>query len=89
MQEFESNVSPKGQITIPKELRDRLRLKPKDRVTIRLEEDVVTLTPARFTLEAIYQSVAALGRRLTTAEMTEIAAEEHAAHAVREGLPQN
>lgn len=87
MQEFESSVSPKGQITIPMEVRKRLGIKPKDKVTIHVEHDVVTLTPAGSTLEVIYQSVPPLPRPLSTEEMTEIAAEEHAQDAVREGLP--
>lgn len=87
MREFESSVSPKGQITIPLEVRKRLGIKPKDKVTIHLERDIVTLTLSRSSLEAIYQSVPALPRSLTVEEMTEIAAEEHAQHVAREGLP--
>jgi len=89
MGDFENSVSPKGQITIPKELRNRLGIKPKDRVTIHVEGGVVTLAPVGSTLATIYQSVAPLSRRMSTEEMTEIAAEEHAGHAAREGLPQD
>lgn len=88
MREFESSVSPKGQITIPSEVRKRLGIKPKDKVTITIADDVVTLAPARSPLETIYQSVPALPRQLAVEDMTEIAAEEHAQHAAREGLSQ-
>ncbi|HTE87050.1 MAG TPA: AbrB/MazE/SpoVT family DNA-binding domain-containing protein [Dehalococcoidia bacterium] len=88
VQEYESSVSPKGQITIPLEVRRRLGIKPRDKVTIHVEDEVVTLAPARDSLESIYKSVPALPRHLTTEEMTEIAAEEHARHAANEGLRQ-
>ena len=87
MKEFESSVSPKGQITLPLEVRRRWGIKAKDKVTIQVKDDVVTLAPAQSALETIYQSVPALSRSLTVEEMTDIAAEEHAQHAAREGLP--
>ena len=45
--ERESSVSPKGQITIPQDLRARLGLKPKDRVVFELEQDGIKIRPAR------------------------------------------
>jgi len=43
----ESSVSPKGQVTIPQDLRIQLGLKPKDRVMFELEEDGIKIRPAR------------------------------------------
>jgi AbrB family looped-hinge helix DNA binding protein len=43
----ESSVSPKGQVTIPQDLRIRLGLKPKDRVVFELEEDGIKIRPAQ------------------------------------------
>lgn len=86
MKEFESSVSPKGQITLPLEVRRRWGIKAKDKVAIHVDDDVVTLAPARAALATIYQSVPALPRSLSVEEMTEIAAEEHAQHVAREGL---
>ena len=77
----------KGQSTLPLEARRRWGIKAKDKVTIQVEDDMVTLVPARSALETIYQSVPALSRPMTVEEMTELAAEEHAQHAAREGLP--
>lgn len=86
MREFLSSVSPKGQITLPLEIRRLLDIKPKDKVAIRIEDETVSIAPARSTLQAGYQSVGPLKTPLTDNEMTEIAAAEHAEAAAREGL---
>jgi antitoxin PrlF len=41
-----SSVSPKGQVTIPQDLRERLGLRPKDKVVFELEEDGIKIRPA-------------------------------------------
>ncbi len=51
MPRFVSSVSPKGQITIPMEIRKRLGIKSKDKVAFEVEGDTVTLAPVVFTLE--------------------------------------
>lgn len=40
-----SVMTSKGQITIPKEVRDMLRLKPTDKVVITIEKDHAVLKP--------------------------------------------
>ncbi|MCL4543761.1 MAG: AbrB/MazE/SpoVT family DNA-binding domain-containing protein [Chloroflexi bacterium] len=87
MKEFLSSVSPKGQITLPVEVRRRLGIKPKDQVVIDLEQDSVRIRPApRQSFLDSYRTIPALPRRLSVEEMTEIAAEEHAEEAAREGF---
>ena len=86
MKEFTSSVSPKGQITIPLEIRQQLEVKPKDKVIITLDGDEVKIAPTRAALDASFQSVPALTVRRTLEEMTEIAHEEQAQEAAREGL---
>jgi AbrB family looped-hinge helix DNA binding protein len=85
MTAFESSLSPKGQITLPLELRRRWGLKPKDRVAIQIEDDIVTIAPLRSPVEATYGVLSPLPRPLSVEEMTEIAAEEHAQAAAHEG----
>lgn len=85
MKEFESSVSPKGQITLPLELRRRWGIKAKDRVAIQVEEARVTITPARSPVDESYGVLPSLSRALSVEEMTEIAAEEHAQAAAQEG----
>lgn len=46
VKEFESRVGQKGQITLPKELREKWGIKPKDKVRIVPEADGVKVQPA-------------------------------------------
>ena len=45
MDELETTVTQKGQVTIPAEVRSRLGLKPRDKVHFEMRGDVVTLRP--------------------------------------------
>ena len=44
---LESTITSKGQTTIPKEIRDFLKLKPKDKIFYLIEDDKVILKPMR------------------------------------------
>ncbi|MCC6173905.1 MAG: AbrB/MazE/SpoVT family DNA-binding domain-containing protein [Chloroflexi bacterium] len=57
-----SSVSPKGQVTLPREMRDHLGIKPKDRVEFELEGDVIKVRPARSRLMRHYGSVMPISR---------------------------
>lgn len=83
--EFVVSVSPKGQITMPKKIRNKLGVKPKDKVTIRLVDDEVKVTPVKATLETIFQSVPALKKKLTDKQISQIAWDDHAHAAAKEG----
>lgn len=86
MATYESSVGPKGQVTIPREVRRRWGLRPKDRIAFQVEAGIVTVVPARSLVEDSFGAVPPLAGELTVEEMTEIAAEEHAREAAREGL---
>lgn len=47
MRELESSITRKGQVTIPAEIRNRLGLKPHDKVRFKFEGEVVRITPAQ------------------------------------------
>jgi AbrB family looped-hinge helix DNA binding protein len=85
MKEYESSVSPKGQVTLPLEVRRRWGIKPKDRVAFRVEDNTVMVSPARSAVEERFGAVPPLARPISVEEMTEIAAEEHAPEAARDG----
>jgi AbrB family looped-hinge helix DNA binding protein len=81
-----SSVSPKGQITLPAEVRRRLGIKVRDEVAIEVEDQVVRVVPLRSRVLEHYQEAGVLPKPLELDEMTRIAADEHAEHVAREGL---
>lgn len=85
MKELISSVSPKGQITIPVQIRRFLNVKPKDKVAFKVEGEEVKIAPAGSRLVASYMAVPALKHRRSLKEMSEIAREEQAQEAAREG----
>jgi AbrB family looped-hinge helix DNA binding protein len=84
MQNLVSSVSPKGQVTIPIEIRRRLGIKPKDKVAFRVDDGQVRLIPARFTLETAYGSVSPRHAPEDFEKMIDEAMEEHAVEVLRE-----
>lgn len=86
MTELLTVVTRKGQITVPAEIRRALGLKEGDRVAVELDNGSARIRPARSDIEASYQAVPALDPPRTLAEITEIAWDEHAQEAAREGL---
>jgi len=86
MRELETTVTQKGQVTIPQEIRQKLGIKPKDKVRFEVEGERVTLSPARSSIKQFYQAVEALNHSRSVEEMAEMAAEEHAQVAAKDGL---
>jgi AbrB family looped-hinge helix DNA binding protein len=87
MKEYLSSVSPKGQITIPIEIRRHLGVRPKDKVVITLDGDEVKIalaTSRRY--KESFQAVPALQEPRTIEEMIAIAQEDHALEVAKEGL---
>ncbi len=59
MQEFETTVTEKGQITIPKEIRRIMGLRPQDRVSFELEGEYVKIRRVSSKLEKGFGAVTA------------------------------
>lgn len=57
MKELETAVTQKGQVTIPREVRQALGIKPRDKVRFELDGDSVTLRRAASQILAGYGSV--------------------------------
>ena len=57
MRVFEATITSRGQVTIPAEVRRKLGLTRRARVTFLIEDDAVRLVPARLTLESVVGSV--------------------------------
>ncbi len=74
--EFESSISPNGQITLPNEIRSLLKLKPKDKVTIRVEDEEIKVVPKKDTLRMHFRSVPALKQKKSWEEIRSVAWED-------------
>jgi AbrB family looped-hinge helix DNA binding protein len=83
---YYSSVSPKGQITLPAEVRRRLGIKVRDEVAIEVEDEIVRVVPVRSRLLAHAGIAGSLGTPLGLDEMAEIAADDHAERVAREGI---
>lgn len=55
-----TSLSPKGQVTVPKAIRDRFGLKPFDKIEFYVENDEVKLRKARFRLDEMEGMLPAL-----------------------------
>jgi AbrB family looped-hinge helix DNA binding protein len=86
MKEYISSVSPKGQVTLPIEIRKQLGIKPKDKVALSIDEGSIKVIPVSDRLAESYQAVPALKTPRSLEEMTRIANDEHAHHVAKEGL---
>jgi len=83
---YSSSVSPKGQVTIPAEIRERFEIRPTDRVEFEVVDETSTIVPTRAKLRAAYGTIPPLNPELTWKEIEEIAHDEHAAHVASEGI---
>jgi len=81
---MESAITVKGQATIPKAIREHLRLKPGDRVKFFIHPDGSVVLLPKLPASALRRIIKTMRRRpVTTAEMTEAVAESAAGAARR------
>ena len=88
MPPYTSSAGPKGQITIPAEIRKQFGILPKDRVSIEIRNGDIIVKPLRSVVDALYGSVLPLKPPLEWKELRAIIREEIAINAMNEGLDQ-
>lgn len=71
---MESAITSKGQATIPKAIRDHLRLKPGDRIKFFVHPDGSVVLLPKIPVSALRGVVTPLGRTVSLDEMAEAAA---------------
>ena len=86
MKEIVRGISAKGQVTLPVEVRRALGVGPKDKVAFRIDEGEIKVHAAQSAVDATYQAVPALKRRLTWKQVRAIALEDAAEDAVGESV---
>jgi AbrB family looped-hinge helix DNA binding protein len=84
MRAIDASVSSQGQVTIPAEVRRKLGLAKRAKVTFLIADDRVELLPPRFTLESVFGSVDPLPNQSVDFDREiEDAMEDHADEVVR------
>ena len=73
--EFVGSVSPKGQITLPLDVRKQLGIT--NSVIIRVDEGEIKVSPTNATFLDSFQAIPALKQPLSFTEIRRIAREEH------------
>ncbi|WP_428098427.1 AbrB/MazE/SpoVT family DNA-binding domain-containing protein [Candidatus Rariloculus sp.] len=66
-----ATMTTKGQVTVPKPIRDKLRLKPGDRIEFLLDENGARITPVKAPVTALKGMLAKPASPVTLAEMDE------------------
>jgi AbrB family looped-hinge helix DNA binding protein len=84
MRQYVGIVGPKGQITLPSEVRKELGIGPKDRVVIKVEAGSAVVRRAQSSLLEGYRSIKPLIPGLTDEEMDKIVERYAVQEALRE-----
>ncbi len=84
--EYLSRISLKGQITVPAPIRQILGVRPKDKLAFAVSSGKVQLVRARSGVDASFQVVPALPRKLSNKQVAEAAVNEHVREVAREGM---
>ena len=72
---YTTTVSQKGQVVIPKNIRDILNIEPNDKVGVDIENKKVIIKPVP-TIDDVFGMVKTTNKELTTKEMKNIVQEE-------------
>lgn len=78
MKEVTTTVTTKGQVTIPVDIRERMGIRPHDRIRFRVSGDEVRLSRVPLTLEDVYGAVQPLAHPEDFKKMRTIVEEERA-----------
>jgi AbrB family looped-hinge helix DNA binding protein len=73
---YSSSVSPKGQITLPIEIRRELDIDPRDRVDIQLVDGQIRVIPRRYTVRSAAGAAGRPGFKYVEGETERIAKDE-------------
>ena len=81
-----TTLTQKGQITIPKFIRDLLNLSPADNLVISLEGERILATPVKSDFLSLYGSVKPKGKSVDLKKLRQLTIKKIAENAAKEGL---
>jgi antitoxin PrlF len=67
-----TTITSKGQVTLPKSVRDRLKLKPGDRLDVVVEGERIVLLPKTYTLDELTKVLHKPKARLSLSDMDRV-----------------
>ncbi len=68
---MQATMTSKGQLTVPKAIRDKLRLKPGDRIEFLLDDNGARITPVKASVKELKGMLPKPASPVTLAEMDE------------------
>lgn len=83
MQERAFTITSKGQVTIPSSIRQKMGVRPGDKVRFREEDGGIRLVPVKRSLEEVFRSVKPLRPGADVEDLIRIAKEERAVATVK------
>ena len=86
MEEFYSSVSPKGQVTVPQQIRQMLGLRVKDQVRFRVVGNQIVLTRVESKVAKHAQSIPPMKEPMDIDDAIALVMDDRAVEAAREGL---
>lgn len=83
MHERAFTITSKGQVTIPQSIREKMGVRPGDKVRFREEGGQIRIVPVKRSLEEVFRSVKPLRPGVDVEDLIRIAKEERAVATVK------
>jgi antitoxin PrlF len=84
MREITTTLTKKGQVTVPVEIRKFFGLKTNDKITFKISEGIVQISPAKYSIEDVYGIVKPINKPENYKKVRETAVNEYAQKVYKE-----
>jgi len=77
MREITTTLTKKGQVTVPVEIRNFFGLKTNDKITFKISDGIVQISPAKYSIEDVYGIVKPINKPENFKKIRETAVNEY------------
>jgi antitoxin PrlF len=77
MREITTTLTKKGQVTVPVEIRNFFGLKTNDKITFKISDGIVQISPAKYSIEDVYGIVKPINKPENFKKIREDAVKEY------------
>ncbi|MBM3699826.1 MAG: hypothetical protein FJW68_02765 [Actinobacteria bacterium] len=77
MREITTTLTKKGQVTVPVEIRNFFGLKTNDKITFKISDGIVQISPAKYSIEDVYGIVKPISKPENFKKLRETAVNEY------------